>query len=136
MPNTLSLNATKDLNSLQSYVAKVDECVNNVMSENFCTKEPGFYHNKVLIMSMATESSGKHKVSDITLFRPFQMGAVGAYAEHHGYRFCSHTSLPPGDVEEVDFRWHKVRLMIDALNSHANGVEYLVWIGKHDHTQF
>lgn len=129
LPSTLSLNATKDLNSLKLYAGKVDECVSNVMIEGFCPKEADFYHQKVLIMSLAAEGSGRHKVNDITLFRPFQIGAVGAYAEHHDYKFCSHTALQPSGVDEEDFRWHKVRLMMDALNTYASKVEYLVWIG-------
>eukprot|EP01031_Cornospumella_fuschlensis_P034412 gene34412-41651_t len=79
-------------------------------------------------MSLATDGKGKHKVNDITLFRPFQIGVVGAYAEHHQYKFCSHTTIQPSDVDEEDFRWHKVRLMYEALDSYAKNVEYLVWI--------
>ena len=130
LPKTMSLNATKDLHLLQSYSNNVDTCVNQLLVDGFCRKDTDFYDKQVLIMSLATEGKGKHKVNDITLFRPFQIGVVGAYAEHHQYKFCSHTTIQPSDVDEEDFRWHKVRLMYEALDSYAKNVEYLVWIGK------
>jgi len=97
--------------------------------ENPETKDKG----KISILSLAMTGKGDFEIQNIDLFAPFHQGIIGAYCEHHSYLCKTITNWSNSDIEITDFRWNKVKLLIDALDSSngwAKDSEAIVWIGK------
>lgn len=129
-PKPDSSATSNELDLLQTDADVLEACVTKVMHGQSWDPLPA---QTVAFLSLAADGAGQHRIENVSLYRSYQMGAVGAYCEHHGYAFRSLTALPANTAQEVDFRWHKIHLIMDALNEDsgwARHVEYLVWIGK------
>lgn len=98
----------------------------------------------VVVVTMAVAGTGPHRIGDVRTFSGYQSAVVASYAEHHGYQFLSvnDTNLqqfvqgepsatePSIGFEEVDERWYKIHLLLQAMDRWAAAATAFVWIGK------
>lgn len=91
---------------------------------------PSKSDSKVNIISMAAIGTGKHKISDINIYRSYQQAVIYSYCEHKNYKCTFYNELQISSYEVEDFRWNKIILLMDILmKTDTNSSEYFVWIG-------
>lgn len=117
-------------NSIEEESQKLGQCVSKLLSDRHSLSSS----SSVAVASLAVEGQGRHRIDNLTFYRPYQQGIIEAYCEHHGYIFHSLEYLDPMVYpEEEDFRWHKIAILRSALNpvhGWAAHADYVLWIGR------
>ncbi len=105
----------------------LDKCLTDVTGRNQESPNP----SKVAILTLAAQTSGGHNIPHINLYAPYQRAIVGAYSEHRKYNFHFFSHPNTSEVDEDDYRWNKVPMLIKALDPYtgwAKDAEGIVWI--------
>lgn len=148
LQHDISTDISLSYNELQSELSQLHPCVGRLHLEQSRLQQKYSTSTKsgvdarrshgIAVVTMSMKSQGEHHIPQIELFSTYQRLVLGAYCEHRQYQYYDfetwQSSTPNEDgvlIEEVDVRWNKIMLLIEALHpvhGWARDVEAIVWI--------